>query len=175
MIYIKNRIITSNENDEKAIILFKSVNDVSSNILNLQVLNCRVYTHVFKTFNRHKLNDRCWKNIHVDYDKNNQWKIYNSCTRTVYLTRNVKFNEKSIFYNKNINASQNFKNSDNESEIKEFWNSENNFLLNVHSRRNWPNGSEKIQIFMTSKSLSKDDNDDESMNKETEKKRILLM
>ena len=71
MIYIKNRIITLNENDKETIIFFKNVNGVSSNILNLRTLNCKVYTHVFKTFNRHKLNDRCWKSIHVDYKKNN--------------------------------------------------------------------------------------------------------
>ena len=71
VIYIKNRTITLNESDEEAIISFESVNNVSSDISNLRALNCRIYTHVFKTFNRHKLNDRCWKNIHVDYDKNN--------------------------------------------------------------------------------------------------------
>ena len=168
VIYIKNRIIILNESDEKVITSFENVNDVFSDISNLRALNCRIYTHVLKTFNRHKLNDRCWKDIHVDYDKNNQWKIYNSRTRTVHLTKNVKFNEKSIFYNENINASQDFENFDNESEIKEFWSSEDDFLLNVHSRRNWSNGSKKIQILMTSKSLSKNDNDDESMNRETE-------
>ena len=71
MIYIKSRIITSNENDEETIIFFKNVNDVSLNISNLRALSCRTYTHVFKIFNRHKLNDRYWKSIHVDYDKNN--------------------------------------------------------------------------------------------------------
>ena len=59
MIYIKNRIIILNENNEEAITSFKDVNDVFSDILNLRVLNCRIYTHVLKTFNRYKLNDRC--------------------------------------------------------------------------------------------------------------------
>ena len=120
VVYIKNRIITSNENDEEVITFFESVNDVSSDILNLRTLNCRAYTHVFKIFNRYKLNDRCWKNIHVGYDKNNQWKIYNSRTRIVHLTKNVKFDEKSIFYDEDINASQNFENFDNKSEIEKF-------------------------------------------------------
>ena len=173
MIYIKNRIITSSKSDEKAIILFENVNDVFSDILNLRALDCRVYTHVFKTFNRHKLNNRCWKNIHVDYDKNNQWKIYNSCIRTMHLTRNVKFDEKNIFYDEDINVTQNFENSDNKSEIKKFWSFEDDFLLNVHLRRNWFNESEKVQIFMTSKSLSKNDNGGENINEsdEIEKKK----
>ena len=59
MIYIKNRIIILSESDEEAITLFKSVNGVSSDILNLRALSCRTYTHVLKTFNHHKLNDRC--------------------------------------------------------------------------------------------------------------------
>ena len=62
----------------------------------------------------------------------------------MHLTKDVKFDEKSIFYDEDINASQNFENSDNESEIREFWNSEDDFLLNVHSRRNWSSESEKI-------------------------------
>ena len=59
VIYIKNRIIISNESGEEAITPFEGVNGVSSNILNLRALDCRAYTHVFKTFNCHKLNDRC--------------------------------------------------------------------------------------------------------------------
>ena len=168
VIYIKNRTIILNESDEEAIILFESVNDILSNISNLRALNCKVYTHVFKIFNCHKLNDRCWKGIHVDYDKNNQWKIYNFRIRTVHLTKDVKFDEKNIFYDEDINASQNFEDSDNESEIKKFWNFEDDFLLNVHSRRNWSSESKKIQTLMTSKSLLKNDNDDESMNRNDE-------
>ena len=71
VIYIKNRTIILSESVEEAIISFKNVNDVFSDILNLRALDCRIYTHVLKTFNRHKLNDRCWKDIHIDYDKNN--------------------------------------------------------------------------------------------------------
>ena len=144
MIYIKNRIIILNENDEKAIIFFKSVNEVFLNISNLRTLNCKVYTHVLKTFNHHKLNNRCWKNIHVNYNKNNQWKIYNSRIRTMHLIKNVKFNEKNIFYDENINISQNFENLDNESEIEKFWSFKDDSLLNVHLQRNWFNELKKI-------------------------------
>ena len=72
VIYIKNRTITSSESGEEAITSFEDVNDVSSDISNLRALDCRTYTHVLKTSNHHKLNDRCWKGIHVGYDKNNQ-------------------------------------------------------------------------------------------------------
>ena len=172
VIYIKNRIITSSESGEETITPFEDANDVFFNISNLRALNCRAYTHIFKTFNHQKLDDRCWKGIHVDYDKNNQWKIYNSRTRTVHLTKNVRFDKKNIFYDEENNASENFEDPTNKSEIEKLWSSENDSLLNVHSRRNWSNGSEEIQALMTSKSLSKDDNNDESMNEsdETEKR-----
>ena len=62
----------------------------------------------------------------------------------MHLIKNVKFDEKNIFYNKDINVSQNFENSNNESKMKKFWNFEDDFLLNVHSRRNWFNKSKKI-------------------------------
>ena len=38
----------------------------------------------------------------------------------MHLIKNVKFDEKNIFYDENINVSQNFENSDNKSEIKKF-------------------------------------------------------
>ena len=115
VIYIKNRTITSNESDEEIITSFENANDVFFNISNLRALSCKIYTHIFKTFNRQKLNDRCWKEIHVGYDKNNQWKIYNSRIRTVHLTKNVRFDEKNIFYDEENNASEDFENSINES------------------------------------------------------------
>ena len=91
----------------------------------------------------------------------------------MHLTRDVKFDEKNIFYDEDINAPQDFENPDNESEIEEFWSSEDDSLLNVHPRRNWPNGSGEIQTFMTSKSLSKNDNDGGSIDgsDETEEKK----
>ena len=144
VIYIKNRIIIINESDNEIISFFENVNDVFSDVLNLRTLNCKVYIHIFKTFNRHKLNNRCWKSIHVDYDKNNQWKIYNSRTRTMHLIRNVRFDRKNIFYNEIINASQNFENFDKKSKMIFFWNFENDSLLNVHSRRNWLNKLKKV-------------------------------
>ena len=168
VVYIKNRTIISSESGEETIIPFESVNDVSFNILNLRALNCRAYTHIFKTFNRQKLDDRCWKEIHVGYDKNNQWKIYNSCTRTVHLTKDVRFDEKNIFYDEENNVSENFEDPTNESEIRKFWSFKDDSLLNVHSRRNWSSGSGEIQALMTPESLSKDDNDGESMNESDE-------
>ena len=120
VVYTKNRTITSSGSGERAITPFEGANGVPPDISNLRALGCRAYTHVLKTSNRHKLDDRCWKGIHVGYGKNNQWKIYNPRTRTVHLTRDVKFDEKNIFYDEDINAPQDFEDLDNEPEIGEF-------------------------------------------------------
>ena len=100
VIYIKNRIIITNESDNKIIIFFEDVNGIFSDISNLQTLDCRTYIYIFKIFSRYKLNDHCWKDIHVDYDKNNQWKIYNSCIRTVHLIRTSDLTKRISFMTK---------------------------------------------------------------------------
>ena len=77
VIYIKNKIVIINESNEIAITFYEAINNARSNVFNFRTLKCKIYTYVFKTTSRHKLDDRSWKNIHVDYDDNNQWKIYN--------------------------------------------------------------------------------------------------
>ena len=47
---------------------------------------------------RHKLDDRSWKEILVEYDETNQWKIYNLKTKRIHLFRNVRFDEKHNYY-----------------------------------------------------------------------------
>ena len=84
------------------------------------------------------------------------------------MTKDIRFHKKNIFYDEKNKASEDFENFINESEIKKFWSFENDFLLNVHSRRNWSSESEEIQVLMTSKSLLKDNNDDESINESDE-------
>lgn len=71
VIYVKNKIITINENNDISIISYQKINNVMFNINNLRTFDCKIYTHVFKIIMRHKLNDRCWKNIYVEYEKNN--------------------------------------------------------------------------------------------------------
>ena len=38
----------------------------------------------------------------------------------MHLIKNVKFDKKNIFYDKNINVSQDFENFDNESKVEKF-------------------------------------------------------
>ena len=96
IVHIWNRIVTSTIS--RKIISFEIVNNVQSDVSHLRVLECRFYMHVSKIFMRHKLDDRSWKRILVEYDETNQWKIYNLKTKRIHLSRDVRFDEKHRRY-----------------------------------------------------------------------------
>ena len=109
------------------------MNNVVFNVNNLRVFDCKIYTHVFKITNRHKLDDRCWKNIHVDYEKNNQWKIYDSIIKKVHLFKNVKFDENYNYYDVDTTLSKDF-NEKELLEIEKFWNFDDDINLDIQRR-----------------------------------------
>ena len=133
IIYTKNRTITINENDNETITLYEEMNNVVSNVSNLRALDCKTYTHVSKTTSRHKLDDRCWKSIHVDYEKNNQWKIYDSIIKKMHLIRNVKFDENYNYYDVDTTSSKNL-NEEELLEIEEFWSFDDDTSLDIQRR-----------------------------------------
>ena len=47
---------------------------------------------------KHKLNNKSWKEILMSYEDSNQWNIYNSKTKRIHLSRNVRFDKKSNYY-----------------------------------------------------------------------------
>ena len=104
IVHTWNRIITSF--NQANIISFKYVNDVQSDVFYSRVLNCRIYVHVLKIIMKYKLNDWLWKEVLVNYEDLNQWKIYNSRTKRVHLLRNVRFNEKNSYYEHNSASSE---------------------------------------------------------------------
>ena len=61
VIYIKNKIVIFNENNEFATTFYETINNVYSNVFNFRTLKCKIYTFVFKTTTRHKFDDRFWK------------------------------------------------------------------------------------------------------------------
>ena len=123
VIYTKNRTITFNESNKISMIFYKKANKTRSNVSNLRALNCKAYTHISKTTNRKKFNDRFWKNIHVEYEDLNQWKIYNSRIRRVHFIKNVKFDENYNYYEKNYSLFAFYQKFNDEFDLNEFWNS----------------------------------------------------
>ena len=99
-----NKIITSF--NQRNIILFKYVNDVQSNVFHLKTLSCRIYVYVSKIIIKHKLNDRSWKEILMNYEGSNQWNVYNFKMKRIHLSKNVWFDEKNNYYELNSTLSK---------------------------------------------------------------------
>ena len=191
VVYVKNRVIITNDNNNQIIISFEAINKKILNVINIRTLSCKTYIHVFKIIKRHKLDDRSWKDIFVNYANNNQWKIYNSRTRRIHVIKNVRFDENYSYYDQNHRISSNFYKHNDEFEINEFWHSKNDdwfdfefekdfdFLKkNSFSRKTHSEKVVFVQISMTSKFLSSRDDDsnaDDSnaKNAESEKKKFV--
>ena len=140
VVYTKNRTITSSGSNP-GITPFESGNKVVPDVSNLRALGCRAYTHIPKTTNRHKLDERSWKGIHVGYGGNNQWKIYNPRTKKVHLTRDVKFDEAFSFYDEDSDAPDDWHDDEEEGDFEEFWMPVDDELLDfTHPRRQAPVG-----------------------------------
>ena len=168
VIYILNRLISKSVDktvDERAddITSFEAVNEVSSNVSHLKTLDCRVYMHVSKLFSRQKMNDRFWKEIFVEYNSENQWKIYDPRTKRIHLTRDVKFDEMYSYYQNDSESSRCLEIRDeNEYELEEFWTSKNDMFLrkfyeNVSKRDE--NSFANSDDYFTSQSNFDDEND----------------
>ena len=141
-----NRIITSfNQAD---IISFEYVNDVQSDVSYLRALNCKIDVHVSKIIMRHKLNDRSWKEILMSYEDSNQWNIYNLRTKRVHLSRDVRFDEKSNYYEHDSASSECLKEEkkDNEIEISEIWTEEEDQQMNIFFRSSLSSSSRSSYI-----------------------------
>ena len=129
VIYTKNRIFTFSESFKDFITFYQTMNDALFNVSNFRALDCKVYTHISKTIKRHKLNDRSWKNIHVSYENNNQWKIYNFRIKIIHLTRNVKFDENFFYYDENAKIFVDYSKSSTKSQMIDFWNVSDDRML----------------------------------------------
>ena len=141
-----NRIITSfNQAD---IILFKYINDVQSNVFYLRILNCKIYVHVSKIIMRHKLNNKLWKEILMSYEDLNQWNIYNFRTKRVQILRDVRFDEKSNYYEHDSAFSEYLEKEkeDDKIEMNEIWTEEEDQQMNILFRLSLSSSSRSSYI-----------------------------
>ena len=140
IIYTKNRIFTFNESFKNFITFYQTMNNVLFNVSNFRTLDCKVYIHISKTIKRHKLNDRSWKNIHVNYENNNQWKIYNFRI-IIHFTRDVKFNENFFYYDENVKIFVNYSKSNTKFQMIDFWNVSDDRMLKNNLKKHDRNQS----------------------------------
>ena len=121
IIYTWNKIITMLFCKLK-VTSFEIINKIKLNVLNLRVLSCRCYVHVFRTNEKHKFDDRFWKEVLVDYKSRNQWKIYNLLNKKMHISRDVRFDEKKNYYEINSSFPQYIiEKSKEEKEMKQIW------------------------------------------------------
>ena len=140
--YTKNRTLTYS-GSTPGITPYEAGNKAIPDISNLRALGCRAYTHVPKTTQRHKLDDRSWKGIHVGYGGNNQWKIFNPRTGKVHLTRDVRFDENYSYYDSDLNAPEDAEVTNEEDlNIGDGWNDEDDELFLQPHRHHAPEGAE---------------------------------
>ena len=78
--------------------------------------------HVFNISGKHKLDDRFWKEVLIDYESYNQWKIYNFLNKKVHTSRDVRFDEKENYYEADSSPSQCIiEKSEKEKKMKQIW------------------------------------------------------
>ena len=119
VVYILNKLISRSFDD---VTLFEAINEASLNVFHFRTLDCRVYMHVFKHFSRQKGNDLFWKEVFVEYNSENQWKIYDFRTKRIHLAKDVKFDEMNFYFQTDSKSFRFLEIRDeNENELEEFW------------------------------------------------------
>ena len=67
---------------------------------------------------KHKLNNKLWKEVLMNYEDLNQWNIYNLKTKRVHLSRDVRFDEKNNYYEHDSTLSECLKEEKENDKIK---------------------------------------------------------
>ena len=97
-IYIKNKNLEIND-----IISYERLKDDKSNLKHMRTVEARTWVHISKE-KRKKLADRSWQRIFIEYEKTNQFRVYNLKIDEVHVVRDIQMNEISTY---DINNNQN--------------------------------------------------------------------
>ena len=98
IIYIKNKSFEIND-----IISYERLKNDKSNLKHMRSVKARTWMHISKE-KRKKLTDKSWQRIFIEYERTNQFRIYNSKIDEVHVVRNIQMNEISTY---EINNNQN--------------------------------------------------------------------
>ena len=98
VIYIKNKSFEIND-----IISYERLKDDKFNFKHIRTIEARTWMHISKE-KRKKLADRSWQRIFIEYERTNQFRVYNSKIDEVHVVKNIQMNEISTY---NINNNQN--------------------------------------------------------------------
>jgi hypothetical protein len=73
-------------------ISYEMIKSKKSDLSHLRIIESTTWVHISKKKIK-KLDDRFWKCIHVNYEDENQYRIYDSRTDKIHIVRDVKFDE----------------------------------------------------------------------------------
>ncbi len=113
--YLSNRSFHYQLNDK---ISYEIIKNKKSDLSHLRIIESTTWIHIFKKKIK-KLDDRFWKNILVNYESENQYRICDSRTGKIHIARDVKIDEMSHIRDQF--------DSDNDDD---FWTHEDDKLLN---------------------------------------------
>lgn len=97
VVYRKNR-----SSSNYGITLYEPGNHICPNINHLKVVGSWTWVHILKE-KRLKLDRRSWQGIFIRYGKKNQYRVYNSRTEKVHITRDVLVNKQHLYYRESLN------------------------------------------------------------------------
>ena len=63
-----------------------------SNLSHLRIIESTTWVHISKKKIK-KFDDRSWKDLHMSYENDIQYRIYDSRTDKIHIVRDVKFDE----------------------------------------------------------------------------------
>ncbi len=100
-------------------ISYEMIKSKKSDLSHLCIIESTAWVHILKKKIK-KLDDRSWKNILVNYEDENQYRICDSRTDKIHIVRDVKFDEIT---------SRRYQFDENDSSDDEFWTHEDDKLL----------------------------------------------
>ena len=97
-IYIKNISLEIND-----IISYERLKDNKFNLKYMRTVKARTWMHISKE-KRKNLANKSWQRIFIEYEKTNQFRVYNSKIDEIYVVRDIQMNEINTY---DINNNQN--------------------------------------------------------------------
>ncbi len=115
--YFSNRSFHYQLNDK---ISYEIIKNKKSDLSHLRIIESTTWVHILKKKIK-KLDDRFWKNLLVDYENENQYRICDSRIDKIHIVRDVKFDEIT---------SRHYQSNEISDSDDDFWSHEDDTLLN---------------------------------------------
>ncbi len=99
--YLSNRFLIKTLDGKTS---YEAWYDEKPDLSNLQVYDCKTYVMNYHAKKKNKMIPKTWIDTLVDYQIKNQWRIYDG--KSVFIRRNVMFNEVKMTYKSSVEKSE---------------------------------------------------------------------